>query len=492
MSGKLVSLNSSHNVQEYVDMHKKWELFHLTHTIHSAKNCEPINRLHIEPYVCNYSESSYTLIHDNKCLAFMSIDQHVSLECDNESSLIEIDDLLINPYVNWGYILECIIKTFQELNWSEIKITCNQMDHHEWLLRELKTTYNAFVIHMDDRFQKHNEYVIMLKDYQIKKFKHSLTITMKGCDAHTTPANIYEVSDSYFFHGCPHICKRSMSYSIDRPCTFRVVLFKHPLLIHYTQTYKERNNENYFELTIDGKKYKDCICSEEHPDISYCQKAFDCRRLNKIHTLKTTFGTGFSYSGRSYADIIYGIKVPRNIDESVCPIKCSEYSIQSDDRRYCSYIHIVPFSLSCWLHHFPRTLLKNGESLTKTNITLKKTGSCTPLTEIDEACINHGYIYLIQEREFYESKKNVYKCGKTCQPANNFITRLRSGYKKGSFIIGILSCNPEDTTEIENTVKARFAATFTKHTDGSEYFIGDPSHMMDIIYDTIRQKRSSC
>ena len=79
-----------------------------------------------------------------------------------------------------------------------------------------------------------------------------------------------------------------------------------------------------------------------------------------------------------------------------------------------------------------------------------------------------SYVYLLQEREFVNSKEKVFKVGKTRQL--NF-ERFRQ-YPKGSVILLYSECNDCDVSE--KRILSVFRRRFIKRTDiGSEYFEGD-------------------
>jgi hypothetical protein len=90
---------------------------------------------------------------------------------------------------------------------------------------------------------------------------------------------------------------------------------------------------------------------------------------------------------------------------------------------------------------------------------------------------NAQYIYLIQEREFINSKKNIYKIGKTKQSNNKRFQQ----YPKGSILLLQLIC--EDCTAIENKLINLFKTKYTQCKDiGTEYFEGDKADMINTIY----------
>ena len=93
-----------------------------------------------------------------------------------------------------------------------------------------------------------------------------------------------------------------------------------------------------------------------------------------------------------------------------------------------------------------------------------------------------GFIYLIREREFINTNEEVYKVGATVQKGTTLqLTRLKN-YKKGSQLLCACRCDPIIVFEIESKIKKIFKEKFVKHGDGTEYFIGEPLKMLEIIY----------
>jgi len=103
----------------------------------------------------------------------------------------------------------------------------------------------------------------------------------------------------------------------------------------------------------------------------------------------------------------------------------------------------------------------------------------TKNSEIDKV----GYNYLIQEREHLILNQQVFKTGMSVQLPNNQIDRLKQGYKKGSKILFIACCKPEEARERETKIKNELKKKFKNHTDGIEHFIGDYKEMMRIMMD---------
>ena len=92
------------------------------------------------------------------------------------------------------------------------------------------------------------------------------------------------------------------------------------------------------------------------------------------------------------------------------------------------------------------------------------------------------YVYLIQEREFIQLQKPIYKVGKTKQP--NF-TRFTQ-YPKDSALIFQSACNDCDLCEKEiiQLFKKKYQQ---KKNIGTEYFEGDFTFMLSDICDITSQ-----
>lgn len=98
-----------------------------------------------------------------------------------------------------------------------------------------------------------------------------------------------------------------------------------------------------------------------------------------------------------------------------------------------------------------------------------------------------AYIYLLREREFLLRKENVYKVGRTKQLADNRIKRVES-YKKGSEVILVVNTKVNLNERIERNIINLFNKEFIRHSDGHEYFIGDPDRMIKLIISTINEE----
>jgi hypothetical protein len=94
------------------------------------------------------------------------------------------------------------------------------------------------------------------------------------------------------------------------------------------------------------------------------------------------------------------------------------------------------------------------------------------------------YIYLLQEREFVNSKQNIYKIGMTCQENHKRFNQ----YKKGSILLFQMICT--DCRLLEKNIIKIFKEKFKQRKEdvGRESFEGDFKHMIDIIYHYVHQK----
>jgi len=94
------------------------------------------------------------------------------------------------------------------------------------------------------------------------------------------------------------------------------------------------------------------------------------------------------------------------------------------------------------------------------------------------------YIYLLQEREFVNSKQKIYKIGMTCQENHKRFNQ----YKKGSILLFQIICT--DCRLLEKNIIKIFKEKFKQRKEdvGNESFEGDFKHMIDIIYQCVRQE----
>ena len=93
-------------------------------------------------------------------------------------------------------------------------------------------------------------------------------------------------------------------------------------------------------------------------------------------------------------------------------------------------------------------------------------------------CIsNPQYVYLLQEREFVNSKEQIYKIGKTMQ----LNSKRFAQYPKGSILLLQVVCL--DCNICETQIIQLFTHKYTRRRDiGSEYFEGDYNGMIADIF----------
>ena len=99
--------------------------------------------------------------------------------------------------------------------------------------------------------------------------------------------------------------------------------------------------------------------------------------------------------------------------------------------------------------------------------------------KIEQDKIKHKpeYIYLLQEREFVESNRPIYKIGKTKQEN---ISRVKQ-YPKGSILLYQTICS--DCDKLENDLKKMFNEKYVRHLEiGNEYFEGHYNDMINDIF----------
>lgn len=100
--------------------------------------------------------------------------------------------------------------------------------------------------------------------------------------------------------------------------------------------------------------------------------------------------------------------------------------------------------------------------------------------------INSNYIYLLQTREFVNTKEPIYKVGRTSKP--NLI-RFNQ-YPNGSILLFQMICN--SCKNMEKLVIDKFRDRFIQKRElGLEYFQGDYNLMIDIIYLTLIENRNN-
>lgn len=97
-----------------------------------------------------------------------------------------------------------------------------------------------------------------------------------------------------------------------------------------------------------------------------------------------------------------------------------------------------------------------------------------------------GYLYLLQEREFFKSDENVFKVGRTDRDVWD---RFKE-YPKGSRMLSCKHVPLKDVARLEALVKTRLRELFRSRVDiGSESFAGPWQEMDDVIDEVVREDR---
>ena len=97
-----------------------------------------------------------------------------------------------------------------------------------------------------------------------------------------------------------------------------------------------------------------------------------------------------------------------------------------------------------------------------------------------------GYLYILQEREFFRSGEDVYKVGRTDR---DVFERFKE-YPKGSRLLFCQHVPLDRVKDLEDEVKARFRRLFRARIDvGSESFVGQWHEMVDVVVDVVREDR---
>jgi len=90
------------------------------------------------------------------------------------------------------------------------------------------------------------------------------------------------------------------------------------------------------------------------------------------------------------------------------------------------------------------------------------------------------YIYLLQEREFIKTSERIYKIGMT-QKMNH---ERFNQYPKGSVLLFQMICI--NCKSLEQILIKKFKAMFLQRKDiGTEYFEGDYTQMINVIYNVL-------
>lgn len=98
--------------------------------------------------------------------------------------------------------------------------------------------------------------------------------------------------------------------------------------------------------------------------------------------------------------------------------------------------------------------------------------------------MSYNYIYLLHEKEYVDTKKNVYKIGRSTQGNTE---RVKNGYPAGSRLLLQIRC--DDCHSMETYLIREFKDLFKLHR-GREYFEGDVFLMINLIFTSIQTECS--
>jgi len=466
----------------YKRIYNQWRAFHNTSIVSNTDSIISDNKGLAPSYFGRegFKRCEYALKIGSTVVALMCADfDRVN---NDKEMILEIDDLLFNPDYDMAVTFRTLLLICQDEHWNGLSIT-SLMSHHPWY-------NNALQIYSALTCEKSLRNIILLKGYINYDFNAEIEFQVGDSDVYKTKGCILNIKDAMNFDVDCKDTSRSGKIKSEL-CNYILLLFKKPIL------QKSYTGDIYFNLSINKSKYAACECNRianEH----CCSKVFEYRRLNKLLLLET-----YESWNSTHVSIVYGIYVPKDIHSyDFCAKKCTgEYLYTDTNSKLHNWLDPVPYNLSSWLKDFPKRQMKEVGIPKPSPVPLPILDYCKPtiLSVVrgfcweDIECLELakeeeetedsrcGYIYLIQEREFVMTKQDTYKFGKTIQAPNNVIDRLKNGYKKGSKILLVRTCNPSLTAEIENKVKVEFRKEFAKHTDGYEYFTGSPKQMITLI-----------
>ena len=478
-------------------------------------------------------------------VGFCVIDFSFFLLDSDERDMIGIDDLIFNPDIDFAYYIELILKFYQEMGWKTIYINTHLMQHHQ-LIVDIFQFHNSIYIEptntiyrkINERglekdeieyeniyFEKiqelkekelkkeisENEYNIIMQDFinnnniksdnhiydkkiingyfiqlyknsyfdEIKKSFYNILIEFDNIKHSTKGKLINYISmeecgyESIYNSITKKIERKNFEISKNLKFNKTILLFDDPLFINNEKI--NLNLDFYFDIYINDELYPNKL------------------RFNKIilKKIKSAFG-------ENNYNLIYGIEIYRDITKNeIMKNNIHNCYYQDIKKKNYYFLHNEEYYFSLWLKKFPKIINKNQDYpiLFKKNIIEKFINIYESDSEnesennnsIVESNNKVSYIYLIQERENYNLKNNVYKFGRCTQVPNNVINRLKSGYKKGSKILFIMNCDNDKVVSIETNIRKKFTEIFEKHEDGHEHFIGDSNEMIKTIFTIIQE-----
>lgn len=408
--------------------------------------------------------------------AFWAFDGH----SDISGLIVELDDFIINPNCDAYTCIRELCYKFQEKGAKAIKLDLHCMSNFTHVLKSFDgifTTDNKYCvipIHMYRQFKYDTQCTFSFPTYNIK---------------HVTNATLVDYREMHDFnYELNRKCDKTIT---DKNCKEHiyktVLLFEKPMLIPNDVYYSYGLT---FNISYNSKEY------EATPEY------LEFKRIEKL-----TAKCMFEYNKNTFT-LLYGLKFVNNI-KNAKDIECShnhlcQYMYSGIETKLHDEIDITHAKLSKWLNqfsHIPMTKIVKSLNTVYNNTdkiyihTVDSSISCDKLfneENVDDIDYNTDEnivsgIYLIQEREHVIAKTNVYKFGRFTQQSDNYINRIRTGYKKGSKILLVYSVPTDLVINIENQIKTTFKNIFIKHEDGHEHFYGNPDEMKKQIISIIHE-----
>jgi hypothetical protein len=314
------------------DTFQLWKKWHDSHSIDSdPKLCSSIvpKNNKIRSY-----EDRYSIKFKSNILAIFSFDIN-QMENRNEN-IVDIDDILLNPDIDFSISIKAIADYFQKEGWCAAKFGCNLIYHHPYITDIFK----------DQGKLNTCDYVMCLRSYSTKGDKKLSIKCLEN--KHETNCSIYKfVEEEQFLKDYDRRVKNNIpSDFITCEAEYLSILLDKPFFyIH--------NNEDdiVFELIINDIKYKYCDCSTEHPNRKNCPIGSDYRRLNKIWQKIEI--TGYDHEKKYRFSLLFGMIVPKDtgvlVDRKV---------MISRNKSHHKNITPVSYHFSEYIKQFPIKKLK--------------------------------------------------------------------------------------------------------------------------------------
>lgn len=283
-------------------------------------------------------------------------------------------------------ILYSFLELFQD--WSSLYI-CMKYLYNQDIIKYFFELNNGITNSMNEY------YIIQLYKTQGFNFKNNIKIQVYGNEEHNTKGCIifhekmieFKNEYSMFENKTPQKKERNMRSD----CVYYFLIFENPLLC-----YKNDVNSIY-DLSIAGEKYKSCGCNLNPKNIKFCEETHKFRQMSKLRKYEIINNDNLS----DLYSLIYGIRLESNIDDDN-----NEYIYYSVKQKYYNISNVYDYEFSRYLKQF--TNYKNTEVKSFYNL-LELVKINKDIIEYKEETDETSYIYLIQEREYYERKeKKIY------------------------------------------------------------------------------------